>query len=224
MGSDSMAQAGLSSNVNSSSRSAGKGILRSLMGACGSSTNFLTEDDIEYIANNTALSKEQVEEQYNNFLIKHKDGKISKKSFLGMIKDCYPSAYSDQLGKLVFRMYDANNDGYIDFREFMVVLYVMSSGTPEQNLRQIFRVFDINSDGAISLKELRRVVKVLSKLITDADVEKMSEEVIAKTAFKEMDDNGDGSVSEDEFIAACLSHKKVCTTLTLKIVDVFVNI
>jgi hypothetical protein len=36
-------------------------------------------------------------------------------------------------------MYDSNGDGYIDFREFMVVLYIMSNGTPEANLKQIFR-------------------------------------------------------------------------------------
>ena len=39
-----------------------------------------------------------------------------------------------------------------------------------------------------------------------------------------MDNNEDGLVSEDEFITACLSHKKVSTTLTLKIVDVFINV
>ena len=32
------------------------------------------------------------------------------------------------------------------------ILYIMSDGTPEQNLKQIFRVFDINNDGKITLK------------------------------------------------------------------------
>ena len=49
-------------------------------------------------------------------------------------------------------------DGHIDFREFMIVLYIMSNGTPEENLKQIFRVFDINNDGKITLK----VVTVIS--------------------------------------------------------------
>ena len=34
----------------------------------------------------------------------------------------------------------------------MIVLYIMSNGSPEENLKQIFRVFDINNDGTITLK------------------------------------------------------------------------
>ena len=37
-------------------------------------------------------------------------------------------------------MYDRDGDGSISFREFMIAIFIMSDGTPEQNLRQIFRV------------------------------------------------------------------------------------
>ena len=37
-----------------------------------------------------------------------------------------------------------------------------------------------------------------------------------------MDENHDGDISEEEFILACLSHKKFSTMLTLKIIDVFI--
>ena len=64
----------------------------------------------------------------------------------------------------------------IHHREFMVVLYVMSNGSAEENLRQIFRIFDINSDGTISQKELQKIVKDLFHLLKkDSDPQKESE-------------------------------------------------
>ena len=64
----------------------------------------------------------------------------------------------------MFRVYDANDDGYVDFVEFMVrkdtilgqkesaafsshyqmIFYIMSDGSPEEVLAKIFRVFDVN--------------------------------------------------------------------------------
>jgi Ca2+-binding EF-hand superfamily protein len=93
-------------------------------------------------------------------------------------------------------MYDSNGDGSIDFREFMFVLYIMSNGSPEANLKQIFRVFDINGDGSISQKEMVRIVKDLFHLLNSNDnPDQSSGEDLATTAFKEMDIDLDGQVS-----------------------------
>lgn len=193
-----------------------------LMG-CINGKQLLNEEDLNYIARNTAMDKAAVEKQYQNFLKKHPDGQISRKSFHAMMKECYPGTDTEKLEKHIFRMYDTNKDGHIDFREFMIVLYIMSNGTPQENLKQIFRVFDINNDGFISLKELQRIVKDLFHLINEENADEASQELLAQSAFNEMDENHDGQVSEDEFIEACMNQKKFSTMLTLKIIDVFVT-
>merc|ERR1712079_117076 len=190
---------------------------------CVHATTILTNEDFEFIAKNTALTKVQVESRYQNFLKLHPDGRISRKSFHSMMKEGYPGADTEKLERHIFRMYDTNKDGHIDFREFMIVLYIMSNGTPQENLKQIFRVFDINNDGFISLKELQRIVKDLFHLINEENADEASQELLAQSAFNEMDENHDGQVSEDEFIEACMSQKKFSTMLTLKIIDVFVS-
>merc|ERR1712142_1379719 len=154
------------------------------------------------------MDKEAVERQYQNFLQKHPDGQISRKSFHSMMKECYPGTDTEKLERHIFRMYDTNKDGHIDFREFMIVLYVMSNGTPEENLKQIFRVFDINNDGFISLKELQRIVKDLFHLINEENADEASQELLAQSAFNEMDENHDGQVSEEEFIEVILLDSK----------------
>merc|ERR1712117_884215 len=168
------------------------------------------------------MDKHAVERQYQNFLKKHPDGQISRKSFHAMMKECYPSTDTEKLEKHIFRMYDTNKDGHIDFREFMIVLYIMSNGTPEENLKQIFRVFDINN-GTITLKELQKIVRDLFLLINETNADKASQEVLVKTAFNEMDENHDGKISQSEFVEACMAQKKFSTMLTLKIIDVFIT-
>merc|ERR1711994_81489 len=105
-----------------------------------------------------------------------------------MIRTCYPGVETEALERHIFRMYDANSDGCIDFKEFMVLLYIMSAGTPEQNLEQIFRIFDINGDGTISWREMRRIVEDIFQLLSkDDNPAKASDEALASMAFDEMD-------------------------------------
>ena len=134
-----------------------------------------------------------------------------------MMKACYPGADVDKLTKHIWRMYDTNNDGAIDFRELMLVLYVMSDGTAEQNLKQIFRIFDLNNDGKINHEEMEKITKDLSKLF------KEEKNGLTENIFAEMDTNNDGEISEEEFIQACLSQKKMSKKLTLKIIDIFLQ-
>jgi len=176
----------------------------------------LSEEDMDYIASNTAISRENIEQQFKVFITNHPDGKISKKSFKTMMKACYPGANVEKLTKHIWRMYDSNNDGSIDFRELMMVLYIMSDGTPEQNLKQIFKIFDLNNDGKINQEEMNKITKDLSKLFND-------DKNMAENIFKEMDENKDGEISEEEFIKACLSQKKCSKRFTLKIIDIFLQ-
>ena len=183
----------------------------------------MSEQDLQFIANHTAVSREQVDMQYENFLKDHPDGKITKKDFRKMMKDCYPPINIDKLESHIFRMYDTNGDGYIDFREFMIVLYVMSEGSPEENLRQMFRIFDINNDKSVDLEELGRIVHGLFKLFKHEDnPENLTEANIALKAFKEMDTNTDGKVTEDEFVRACLGQETISKILALKVIEIFI--
>ena len=80
------------------------------------------------------------------------------------------------LSSLVVVLRETQECHNLHHREFMVVLYVMSNGSAEENLRQIFRIFDINSDGTISQKELQKIVKDLFHLLKkDGDPKKESE-------------------------------------------------
>jgi hypothetical protein len=51
----------------------------------------------------------------------------------------------------------------------------------------------------------------------------VSGEELAINAFREMDINLDGQVTQEEFLRACLAHKKISIMLALRIIDVFIT-
>jgi Ca2+-binding EF-hand superfamily protein len=97
--------------------------------------------ELDYLTQNTELKdREMLRFHFDSFIEKHPKGCISKREFRDITGKVYPSKDYAKIEKRIFNMYDKNGDGTISFRELMLVMFVMSDGTPEQNLRQIFKV------------------------------------------------------------------------------------
>ena len=151
--------------------------------------------------------------------------KVILMHFRPMMLSCYPDLDVNTLEKHIFRIFDKDGDGSIDFKEFMVILFVMTNGSAEENLKQIFRVFDIDRDGRISREEMYRICRDLSYMFSIYDNPNGHHpDEIGNMAFMEMDTNHDGFVSMEEFITACLNHEKISTMLALKIIDIFMPV
>jgi len=58
-----------------------------------------------------------------------------------------------------------DNNGSVDFQEFLVIGTIISGGSNEEKLKQIFRIFDRDSDGSVSRGEMKGMVEHLFHLI-----------------------------------------------------------
>merc|ERR1711936_201518 len=183
----------------------------------------LREEDIAALSQSSGLDAAQVKEAFNAFVTEHPNGRMKRKDFTAMMSQALPKKDASKMEKHVFRAYDTNNDGYIDFVEFMVIFYIMSDGTPEEVLDKIFRVFDLNSDGSISNKEMERLVKDMYSLLKTEDPTIAAKDMITKSAFAEMDKNEDGKVTLEEFRTACLGREEFSKMLAVKVIDIFVD-
>ena len=135
----------------------------------------LREEDTEALAKSSGMEAGDVKKAFDSWVSEHPNGKMKPADFKKMMSAAMPKKDAGKMEKHVFRIYDSNNDGYIDFVEFMVIFHIMADGTSEEVKRQsevkqnvkmllkvlekIFRLFDVNSDGNISNKEMKRLVK-----------------------------------------------------------------
>merc|ERR1712055_1204892 len=183
----------------------------------------LRDEDVIALSQSSGLSQEEVREAFSSFIAEHPNGKMKPKDFREIMSSALPKKDASKMEKHVFRIYDTNNDGHVDFVEFMVVYFILSDGSPEEVLTKIFRLFDVNSDGSITKKELTRLVKDMYGLLKKDDPNVNAIDLIAKSAFAEMDKDEDGKVTIAEFIAACLGEDDFSKMLATKAIDIFME-
>ena len=66
---------------------------------------------------------------------------------------------------------------------------------------------------------MKKFIRDINGLFNPGELESISEDQLADEAFREMDADGNGLITEEEFIKAAMKDNKVCKMLTLKVVN-----
>merc|ERR1719266_1918775 len=123
------------------------------------------------------------------------DGELTKQQFVDMYNKIFPGGRADRFSEIIFRTFDADRSGTIDFREFMLALHVTSSGSAEEKLGWAFKMYDIDGNGSIDFNEMKRTIFAVYEMVgSEIDTNK------AEELFKKLGQNADGSISQEEFI------------------------
>lgn len=86
---------------------------------------------------------------------------------------------------------DSNNNGYIDYTEFIAGCLQSYNYLQETHLKQAFTFFDKDGSGTISKEELRACLHNEDFTMTEEMIESL---------LQEADKNNDGSIDYHEFI------------------------
>lgn len=141
------------------------------------------------------------------------DGELTKEQFVDMYMKIFPGGNAEKFSENVFRIFDTDRSGTIDFKEFMLALHVTSNGSPEEKLKWAFRMYDVDGNGSIDIDEMKRYAFRSTELIFDKVTKHFSTiyavyEMVgcpadtskADLLFSRLDENSDGEISEEEFI------------------------
>ncbi|XP_040583468.1 neuronal calcium sensor 2 [Lepeophtheirus salmonis] len=161
----------------------------------------LSNDEMIFLKKNTRYDEEEIKDWYRGFRNDCPDGTLTKKKILEMYEVILPNANSSLFVDQIFRIFDKDGNGTIDFKEFMMATDMTASGTVEEKLRWAFKMYDEDSSGTIEMSEMTDIIGTLYEM------EGISRECAvarAKKIFMELDVNGDGEISEEEFVKGCL--------------------
>ena len=102
--------------------------------------NSISPKDMDFLKANTRFDEECILEWYQSF---HKDcptGKITKEEFVKIYEVYFPHGNSVQFVNNFFRTTDKDNNGYIDFKEFLQTMNIINAGTTLEKLSWAFKV------------------------------------------------------------------------------------
>jgi len=122
------------------------------------------------------------------------DGLISTDELLSL-----PELKENPLIKRVVAIFDNDNSGDIDFKEFVqgLALFVVKNSDRDQKLKFLFSVYDLDGDGLIGNDELFTVLKMMvGSNLKDHQLQ----QVVDKT-IRALDKDEDGKINFEEFSA-----------------------
>merc|ERR1712137_765222 len=139
------------------------------------------------------LTKQMRQEIKDAFELFDQDqgGNIDRKELKVAIRALGFEPSKEELKKM---MADADEDGSgeIDFSEFLQMMTErILARDPREEALKMFRLFDDDKTGKISFKNLKKITKDLGERKTDPEIQEMIDEA---------DRDGDGEVSQDEFL------------------------
>nr|CDS34584.1 neuronal calcium sensor [Hymenolepis microstoma] len=184
------------------------------MGNALGSRKKLPREDLDFLMSNTHFTKKQIKQWYNGFIRDCPSGQLSKKKFIEVYSGFFPDGNAEEFCTHVFRTFDKDNSGKIDFKEFLLAINITSGGRPKEKLEWAYQMYDIDGNGTIERSEMVEIIRAIySMLGADGSSAELSPEARTEEIFDKMDENRDGVLTRDEFMNGCLSDQYLLSML-----------
>ncbi|CAG5109983.1 Oidioi.mRNA.OKI2018_I69.chr2.g4441.t1.cds [Oikopleura dioica] len=114
-------------------------------------------------------------------------GELSREDFIDIYASFFEKGDACDFANIIFKVFDINGDGTIDFEEFLSALSITSKGTMDEKLEWAFQVYDVDNTGTINREKMKQIVRAMITMAGDKNPQ---------------EDDGNGMLSKEDFISA----------------------
>ena len=155
--------------------------------------SIIQETALAYLVHNFPQMKDVVNAcKLFNQIDNNGDGKVNQQELLKGLKSKIKSDTLEQDVAEIYKNIDMDNNGYIEYEEFVRAAVSKERFLNENVLRFAFRYFDKDGSGEITFDEIEKIFK-------DSVSDKSNVHEALKKIIAEVDTNGDGIISFKEF-------------------------
>mmetsp|Transcript_64864 Transcript_64864/g.74557 ORF Transcript_64864/g.74557 Transcript_64864/m.74557 type:complete len:496 (-) Transcript_64864:1106-2593(-) len=156
-----------------------------------SARNKLQQATLTFMASQLTTREERHELQKAfKALDANNDGKVSREELIEGYKKIYGDlALAEEEATRILDAVDADGSGSIDYTEFVIATMNRKNMLSNEKLKIAFDMFDKDGSGSISALEIRDVLQGEEEFTDN----------VWNDLIKEVDENGDGEISFDEF-------------------------
>ena len=181
---------------------------------------YLSGENLEFLKASTGYDESTIKQMHKMFMKDCPNGRLTPNKFIDLYKLFIWRGNAEMYCEHVFRTFDTDQNGFIDFGEFLVAMYVTSAGSVEEKLTWAFRMYDVDGNGTIDPDEMLKVVRAIYGMRCEEATEPTSvADERARKIFRRMDENGDGQLTEEEFLRGCLEDDELSKLLAPNVVE-----
>ena len=170
----------------------------------------LTEDDIEFLMDNTGFNCDQIKRWHVEFLNKCPTGLIKFDQFKAYYKILLPTNLCDESKEEIvlklFQLFDIDADGCLNFTEFLISFWIRCKAPLREKFTWVFNMLDLDRNGYLSYFEMKHAlslclnIKTLDTLLEQLNKEVNKEKSSSKPVPIYVNDLSDFSDDEDDFV------------------------
>ncbi|CAF3150510.1 unnamed protein product [Rotaria socialis] len=161
-----------------------------------------TERDVQVLVKSSGKTENEIRQWYEEFR-KESDGadRMNKRQFQSYYTKLKQNTKLEEITDHIFRVFDTDHSGTIDFSEFLIAYLATTVGSSRQKFEYAFELFDINENEKIERKEAEKMLSIICRII---GVSQEDAKLYTTTIMLSFDTNQDKIITREEFVTGCL--------------------